>query len=165
VFRPQFKKLSIFSIAIFLILPLVIAGCGSDEDDEGMDTGIVAPPPTQPPAGNQPPDDDNDPPLPPPPVEDPKVSFAKDIQPILNATCAVAGCHRGGGPTGGLNLETYANFKKGGNGGAAFVPKKGKSSLVVKRIDGGGMPRNRPPLKKDQIQLFIDWIDEGAEDN
>ena len=38
-------------------------------------------------------------------------------------------------------------------------------SLVVKRIDGGGMPPGGPPLDGDQIQLFIDWIDEGGENN
>ena len=106
------------------------------------------------------------PPKPPPePPPEPQVSFAKDIQPILNATCAVAGCHAGGAPKGGLNLETYVNFKKGGNGGAVFKQGNGKGSLIVGRIDGGGMPPGGQPLKQEQIDLFIKWIEAGAKNN
>ena len=65
----------------------------------------------------------------------------------------------------GLNLSKYDTFKKGGNGGPVFVAGNGNGSLVVKRIDGGGMPPIPPPLNADQVQLFVDWIDEGAENN
>ncbi len=99
-----------------------------------------------------------------PVVEEPQVSFKDDIQPILAERCAVPGCHAAPG-IAGLDLTQYDTFKKGGNGGAAFDAGNGKGSLVVRRIDGGGMPPIPPPLTPDQIQLFIDWIDEGAENN
>ena len=92
------------------------------------------------------------------------VSFQDDIQPILAADCTLAGCHAAPGAAG-LDLSNYDSFKKGGNNGPGFDAGDGKGSLVVKRIDGGGMPLGRPPLDGDQIQLFIDWIDEGAENN
>ena len=154
----RLNQLLTFSVSILLILPIFIIGCGDEGDDEnGMD--IVKPDPSSP-ATPEPTI-----PQPPEPEPPPLVSFAKDIQPILRATCAVAGCHAGGAPTGGLNLETYDNFKKGGNSGAAFKPNNGKGSVIVGRIDGGGMPPGGPPLKQAQIDLFINWIDAGAENN
>ena len=93
-----------------------------------------------------------------------KISFKNDIQPILAERCAIPGCHAAPGAAG-LDLSKYDTFKKGGNGGPAFVAGNGNGSLVVKRIDGGGMPLIPPPLNADQVQLFIDWIDEGAEND
>ena len=93
-----------------------------------------------------------------------RVSFKNDIQPILAERCAIPGCHAAPG-AGGLNLSQYNTFKKGGNSGAAFSAGNGKGSLVVKRIDGGGMPPIPPSLNAEQIQLFINWIDEGSANN
>ena len=148
--------LSIFFAAIF------IASCGDEGDITEDTTGMtdVLQPTTPPPE------------TPPPPAEEPVVeepvvegvSFKDDIQPILAERCAIPGCHAAPG-VAGLDLSKYDTFKKGGNGGAAFAAGDGKGSLVVKRIDGGGMPPGGPPLDGDQIQLFIDWIDEGAANN
>jgi hypothetical protein len=141
-----------------LSLPLFVAGCGDEgETEDNMD--IVNPPVTQPP-----PVDNTNPPQEEPPKEEPKVSFQKEVFPIFQANCLFAGCHLSNPPSG-LLLTTYDNFKKGGNGGPAFVPKNSKGSLIIKRIDGGGMPLGRAPLKKDQIQLIADWIDAGGENN
>ena len=150
----------IFAMSLFLTA-VFIAGCG-DEGDTTEDTSMTSvlqstttPPTTQTPVPE------------PPPVEEPVVegvSFKDDIQPILAERCALAGCHAAPGAAG-LDLSKYDTFKKGGNGGPAFDAGNGKGSLVVKRIDGGGMPPGGPPLDGDQIQLFIDWIDEGAENN
>ena len=93
-----------------------------------------------------------------------KISFKNDIQHILAKRCAIPGCHAAPGVVG-LDLSKYDTFKKGGANGPAFVAGNGKGSLVVKRIDGGGMPPIPPPLNADQVQLFIDWIDEGAKNN
>ena len=102
-------------------------------------------------------------------VEEPKVSFKvsfkDDIQPILAERCTIPGCHAAPG-VGGLNLSQYDTLKKGGNSGVAFAAGNGNGSLVVKRIDGGGMPPiENWRLTEEQIQLFIDWIDEGAKNN
>ena len=159
VFIPIFA-MSLFLTAVF------IAGCG-DEGDTTEDTSMTAAlqPTTTPPATTTP---VPEPPVGgPPPVEEPVVegvSFKDDIQPILAERCAIAGCHAAPGAKG-LDLSKYDTFKKGGNGGPGFVAGNGKGSLVVERIDGGGMPPGGPPLDADQIQLFIDWIDEGAENN
>ena len=94
------------------------------------------------------------------PEPEPGVSFQEDISPILQASCAVPGCHAAPNPARGLNLTTYADFEKGN----VFNPGDSKGSEVIRRIDGGGMPP-AGPLPKDQIQLFKDWIDEGAKNN
>ena len=154
--------ISVFLVAIF------IASCGDEgdtpEDTTGM-TDVLQPTTTTPPSTQTP---VPEPPVgEPPPVEEPVVegvSFKDDIQPILAERCALAGCHAAPG-VAGLDLSKYDTFKKGGNGGPAFTAGDGDGSLVVKRIDGGGMPPGGPPLDADQIQLFIDWIDEGAENN
>ena len=153
--------ISVFLAAIF------IASCGDEgditEDTTGM-TDVLQPtttPETQPSA--------EDPVVigEPVVVEEPKASFKADIQPILAERCATPGCHVAGHFTG-LDLskyDTFKNFEKAGNARPAFVAGDGEGSLVVERIDGGGMPPGGPPLDGDQIQLFIDWIDEGAENN
>ena len=155
-------SIPIFAMGLFLIA-IFVASCGDEgdttEDTPGM-TDVLQPTTTPPPT--------TQPPLPePPPVEEPIVagiSFKDDIQPILAERCSNPGCHAA--PVGGgLDLTQYDTFKKGGNTGPGFVAGDGKGSLVVKRIDGGGMPLGGPPLDGDQVQLFIDWIDEGAENN
>ena len=157
-------SIPIFAMSLFLIA-IFVASCGDEgdttEDTTGM-TDVLQPATTPLPAQT---------PVPPaeqPVVEEPVVagvSFKDDIQPILAERCAVPGCHAAAGAARGLNLSQYDTFKKGGNGGPAFVAGDGKGSLVVKRIDGGGMPPGGPPLDGDQVQLFIDWIDEGAKNN
>lgn len=157
-------SIPIFAMSLFLIA-IFVASCGDEgdttEDTTGM-TDVLQPTPLPPTVQT---------PVPPaeqPVVEEPVVagvSFKDDIQPILAERCAVPGCHAAAGAARGLDLTQYDTFKKGGNGGPAFVAGDGKGSFVVKRIDGGGMPPIPPPLNADQVQLFIDWIDEGAENN
>ncbi len=153
--------LTIFCVSLILTAGL-ITGCG----DEGE-------PITEMVNGDDDMTDGDEEPVPEPEepvVEEPEVatvSYKDDIEPILTASCALAGCHVAGGAAG-LDLSKYNTFKDGGNSGAAFVADDGGGSLVVKRIDGSQPPQMPPignPLDQDQIQLFIDWINEGAENN
>ena len=177
----EYSRLNLLVIAIsclaVLALPIFVTGCGdSGDDDDSMSGDVVAPDPEpvseptpqleqqpqpEPPPQQQPEQQPEPQPEPPPqPEPEPVVSFQKDILPILQASCAVPGCHAAPNPPKGLNLETYADFEKSG----VFKPGDSKDSEVIRRIDGGGMPP-AGPLAKDQIQLFKDWIDEGAENN
>ena len=97
-------------------------------------------------------------------VEEPRVSFKNDIQPILENRCAFVGCHGASSPVR-LDLRNYEGLKRGSSQSDVFIAGNGNSSLIVRRIDGGGMPPIKPPLNAEQIQLFIDWIDDGAENN
>ena len=156
-------SIPIFAMSLFLIA-IFVASCGDEGDTTENTTGMtdVLQPTTTPPTAQTP-----VPPAEQPVVEEPVVagvSFKDDIQPILAERCAVPGCHAAPG-VAGLDLSEYDAFKKGGANGPAFDAGDGKGSLVVKRIDGGGMPPGGPPLDGDQVQLFIDWIDEGGKNN
>lgn len=149
----------IFAMSLILTTCFII-GCGDEGDPPTDVVGGNGGEPTDP----EPTDPVDQPTDPEPPVEEPKVSFKTDIMPILAERCSTPNCHVAGG-AGGLDLSEYDTFKKGGKSGAAFVAGDGKGSLVVQRIDGGGMPPGGPPLNGEQIQLFIDWINDGAENN
>ena len=177
----EYSRLNLLVTAIsclaVLVFPIFVTGCGdSGDDDDSMSGDVVAPDPEpvseptpqleqqpqpEPPPQQQPEQQPEQQPVPPPqPEPPPGVSFQEDILPILQASCAVQGCHAGANPPKGLNLETYADFEKGN----VFNPGDSNGSVVVQRIDGGGMPPGAP-LADDQIQLFKDWIDEGAKNN
>lgn len=94
----------------------------------------------------------------------PSPSFSDNISPILTNRCAVPGCHVAGGPHD-VDLRTYDSLMKGGDGGAIVIEHSAKESEIVKEIVEGRMPPSGPPLEAAQIQLIIDWINEGAENN
>src|SRR5712691_2317090 len=101
-------------------------------------------------------------PAPAPPT--PPVDFARDIQPILAASCVR--CHGPRKTEGELRLDTREGLVKGGDSGAAFVPGDGKGSLLYQRLVAEDpdkrMPRRRGPLASGQIDIVRRWIDEGA---
>ena len=148
---------AIFAISL-LVSAALISGCGDEGDPvTDMMNGDGD-------KGTEPEPDPVDPVVDPPA---PGVSFNQDINPILAESCANANCHDNVA-SGGLNLTSYDNFKKGGKSGAAFVVEDADNSLVVKYIKGEKqpqMPFGGNPLNADQIQFFVDWINEGAENN
>ena len=191
----HFTRLIAVLGSLVLFSPFFIAGCGDEGEEQFMDiTGPaptdpplvtpppdapidppadeppvnppVEPPPDEPPVVDPPDEPPVDPPDPPPPPE-PQVSFQDDLLIVLNASCNFPGCH-GANPPSGLMMTTFANFQKGGNSGQPFVANDSNDSLIIKRLTGAiqpQMPRGGAPLNNDQIQLFRDWIDEGALDN
>ena len=104
-----------------------------------------------------------------------RVDFKTQIRPIIEARCA--GCHiYGRGSEEGLretgfDQETLGTLRNGGRNTGPNVIVAGKpcSSFYVQKIRGtfGGarMPKNAPPLSREEIQLIMDWIAEGAEGN
>ncbi len=152
--------LCFFTISLIITF-VFITGCGDEEDsptdmvsgthdhsDHDHEQVIEIPDPVDPPN-----------------PADPSVSFRNDILPILAVSCALANCHSGLSPSGGLDLTDYTNFKDGAAGGPVFVPGDGEGSLVVTLIDNGNMPIIGERLTQEQVQLFIDWIDDGAKNN
>lgn len=92
-------------------------------------------------------------------------SFAKDVLPILKASCGK--CHSGGGAKGGIDLSSYAAMKKGGKGGAVFVEGNPDKSPLVTSISGDkpDMPKKAAPLTKQQVATISAWVKEGAKNN
>ena len=69
-----------------------------------------------------------------------------------------------GGPNG-IDLRTYDTLNAGGRDGAVIIVGDARESKLVEQIVTGKMPPNGPPLEAAQIQLIIDWINEGAKNN
>ena len=92
-------------------------------------------------------------------------SFAKDVMPVLKASCSK--CHSGGAAKGGVDLSSYAAMMKGGKGGPVFVAGDPDKSPLVTSISGDKpeMPKKAAPLKKEQVALISAWVKEGAKNN
>jgi len=100
--------------------------------------------------------------LPPPAQRD--VDFAKDIQPLLEASCVK--CHAKGKAKGEFSIETREAFLKGGETGAAAIAGKSGESNVVKLVASSDadevMPKKGSRWTGGQIGLLRAWIDQGA---
>lgn len=98
-----------------------------------------------------------------------KVSFYKEIRPILQEHCQ--GCHQPAKPLGGLMMTSYEGLKKGGESEEpGIVPGQPEKSPLLAQItsqDGQApaMPKDRPPLAASQVDLIKRWILEGAADD
>ena len=91
------------------------------------------------------------------------VSFATDILPILNSRCR--NCHGGNRTEEGLRLLTYADVMSGSKNGLVVTSGDANDSLLVELVSTQKMPKRGPKLTPAQIQLIIDWINQGALDN
>ena len=98
-----------------------------------------------------------------------RVDFVGDIQPIIDANCAVAGCHVPDG-IGPMSLEAEVAFEELLNPGIPFqprvIPGNPENSIVVERLEGRlqpQMPLDQDPLPTEEIALIRRWIAEGGE--
>lgn len=83
------------------------------------------------------------------------VSFAGDIQTILNGNCL--GCHSGSAPSGGINLSSH--------GGVQAAAQSGK---LYNAVSQNGQATPMPPngkLPACDIQKIKVWVDAGANNN
>ena len=91
------------------------------------------------------------------------ISYAKDIQPILQSRCA--SCHLGKAKSAGLSMNTYASLMTGSEDGPVIIPGNASQSFLVEKITAGEMPKRGPKLTPAQIQLITDWVNAGAANN
>jgi WD40 repeat protein len=91
-----------------------------------------------------------------------KVSFQRQVAPILKASCV--GCHGEKNPSGKLSLVSYETMRKGGEHGEIIEAGKGTQSRIVKYLTGELKPQMPigGKLPDEQIALIRRWIDEGA---
>ncbi len=97
-----------------------------------------------------------------------KVSYARDIQPILINDCVE--CHSTEDRKSGLDVTSVAALKKGGKkAGPAILPGKPDESPMVKYIrglaEGPQMPKGEPALSQEELHLIRCWIAAGAVDD
>ena len=91
------------------------------------------------------------------------VSFANDILPLLESRCI--NCHGGERTQEGLSLKTHADIMSGSENGPVVTPGDAENSSLAKMVINGKMPKRGPKLTPDQVQLLVDWINQGAQDN
>ena len=97
------------------------------------------------------------------------VDFEREVLPILKNNCLA--CHNQTKPKGGLVLETPQTILKGGDTGAAVVPKKPTEGLLLKAASHRDPELIMPPadnkvaampLKPEELGLVQLWIEQGA---
>lgn len=91
------------------------------------------------------------------------VSFANNIQPILDAKCAK--CHGIEQVKEGLDVQTYTSLTTGSFNGPVLVPGNANDSLFVQLIAEGEMPSRGTKVTPEELQLIIDWVNQGALNN
>ena len=93
----------------------------------------------------------------------PAVTFARDIQPILEKSCA--SCHSGDLKLADLDLSNREAAMRGGEHGAVIVAgnsEKSKLYRMVAGLDQPVMPMQGDPLKPTEVAAIKAWIDQGA---
>jgi len=106
----------------------------------------------------------------PPPSTKKDLTYAKDINPLLETSCLK--CHGAEKPKSKYRVDSREALIKGGESEeAAVVPGKSDQSLIVHYVsdlvEDMEMPptdkRDKyPPLTKEQIGILRAWIDQGA---
>jgi mono/diheme cytochrome c family protein len=91
-------------------------------------------------------------------------SFSADLQPILDTQCVA--CH---GALGGWDGATYEGVMTTGNNAPVVIPGDAENSLLVQKLLGTHTEGTiMPPagmLPESDIQLFVDWVNAGAQDD
>ncbi|MEX1041404.1 MAG: c-type cytochrome domain-containing protein [Pirellulaceae bacterium] len=97
-----------------------------------------------------------------------KISYFKQIRPILQANCQ--GCHQPAKRGGDYEMTQFETLLAGGESGEpAIVAEQPDASYLMELItpvEGEAqMPQGKPPLKQDQVALIGKWIEQGATDD
>ena len=99
-----------------------------------------------------------------PPAAAGPVDFAKEIKPLLEASCIK--CHAHGQKKSGFALDSRASLLQGGKSGPAAKPGDSAGSLMVQLVAGQDpdrvMPARGPRWTATQVGLLRAWIDQGA---
>jgi hypothetical protein len=53
----------------------------------------------------------------------------------------------------------------GSENGAVIEPGDAANSLLIQKVQSGNMPKRKPKLSPDLIQLLVNWVNAGAQNN
>jgi hypothetical protein len=87
----------------------------------------------------------------------PEVCFKRDVLPIFETSCAINGCHSGGGE--GMALNSYTNISR------SIVPGNPNSSSAYSAITSTWGENKMPPqqpLSLENRTIIRIWIEQGA---
>ncbi|MCW5558697.1 MAG: DUF1549 domain-containing protein, partial [Verrucomicrobiae bacterium] len=100
--------------------------------------------------------------LPPPAAR--TVDFARDIQPLLEASCVK--CHGRGKAKGDWRLDTRETLLSPGSSGVSVVPGDSAKSRLIHLVAGTDpddvMPQKGTKLTPEQVGLLRAWVDQSA---
>lgn len=91
------------------------------------------------------------------------VSYVNDVKPILDAKCIK--CHGVETKKEGLDMLSYDSLMVGSRQGPVLIPGNATDSLLVQLIVEGEMPNRGPKLTPEELQIIIDWVNQGAVNN
>lgn len=91
------------------------------------------------------------------------VSFTNQVLPVLQTYCVE--CHGGVRTREGLNLTSYDGLMFGSFNGVVLIPSNANESLLVQLIQQGEMPPRGAAPSNEELQVIIDWINQGAINN
>ena len=94
-----------------------------------------------------------------------KIDYNSQIKPIINDKCIA--CHGGVEQNAGLSfLFEQQALGNTDEGSPAIIPGNAKKSRLIQRLLEKDpelrMPYEKPALSKEEIDLFVKWIDQGA---
>ena len=88
----------------------------------------------------------------------------QQYQTILDEHCKT--CH---GSMGGWDSSSYQSVMNSGNNAPVVIPGDAKASLLAQKLQGTQTSGSIMPLSgklpDDLIQIILDWINAGAQDN
>jgi len=91
------------------------------------------------------------------------ISFANEVMPIIKSRCL--NCHGGERLEEGLSMRSYTDLMAGSDNGPVINAGDADGSLLVEMLVQNKMPKKGPKLTPPQVQLIIDWINQGALNN
>lgn len=91
------------------------------------------------------------------------VSFANQVLPIFQTYCVE--CHGGARTREGLRMTSYDELIAGSFNGSVLVAGNANESLFIQLIQQGEMPNRGPSLSAEELQVLIDWVNQGAVNN
>jgi len=95
-----------------------------------------------------------------------KVSFEKDVIPILRRSCF--DCHQGGNPESGVRLDYHAKLLGESDGIPLVLVGQSGASRLIEVVAGQDSQKQMPPkdysekLSDEEIGILRAWIDQGA---
>jgi hypothetical protein len=82
-------------------------------------------------------------------------TYTADIKPILDASCAISGCHDAITQQNGYDFSSYESAKSASQGSRFLGAIQHKSGFVA-------MPYNLPKLSDDKVQQLTCWVETGS---
>src|SRR5262249_36185426 len=91
--------------------------------------------------------------------------FERKVRPLLSQNCYQCHSAKEKKRRGGLQLDSSAAVRKGGDSGPAFVPGKPDESLLIRAIRYQDEHVQMPPKRKlpdADVAVLVEWVRRGA---